>query len=255
VTRLVAVQHEHPDQPRSDVPAVLDRAARAVADGGIAVLPEYFYRSTGEPVTSEVAKETAFVEEALLEASRSTQGALVATVPERDGEDGYNTAIAAEDGEVKLRQRKLLPTENERKNGITPGEQLATATVQGLELGVLVCADVLSLELLAAMRQHAPDVLAVPVLSPNREADRTREARTSVFVARAWDLGAYVVKAGGFQEPDVVGRSLIAAPWGLQASAPDQYEATVLAARYEADALDRARRPFDPLREPPEEIR
>lgn len=252
MTELVAVQHEHPDEPRREVPAILAKAARTVDAGGIAVLPEYFYRATGDPVTADDAGEDAFVEQALIDASQTTEGALVATVPEIAGEHVYNTALVAEDGEIRVRQRKLLPTPDERKAGIRAGQAIATAKVQGLELGVLVCADVLSLELLARIARHDPDVLAVPVLSPNRASDTTREARTSVFVARAWDLGAYVVKAGGFREPDVVGRSLITAPWGVEARAPSQFEATVLSTRFEAERLAQARSPFDPLRDPGE---
>lgn len=246
--RLAAVQHEHPTQPRRDVPAILDQAARAVQRGGIAVLPEYFYRSTGEPVPADVAEDAGFVTDAVRAASEDTEGALVATVPEVDDGTVYNTAIVVEDGQVRLAQRKLRPTEAERKAGIEPGEQLATAQVQGLEVGVLVCADVLSLDLVERLARQDPDVVAVPVLSPNRESDRTREARTSVFVARAWDMGAYVVKAGGFREPDVVGRSLITAPWGVEARAGDQYGATVLATEVDEAKLDQAQRPFDPLR-------
>jgi predicted amidohydrolase len=216
------------------------------------VLPEYFYRAAGDPLPAERSDAADFVEREVREASRDTDGALVATVPETDEEAVYNTAIVAEDGQVRLRQRKLLPTPDEREAGVQAGEAIATAQVQGVELGVLVCADVLSLDLVARVNREDLDVLAVPVLSPNRDSDTTREARTSVFVARAWDLGAYVVKAGGFREPDVVGRSLITAPWGLEARAMDQYEATVLATRLDREDLTRAREPFDPLREPPE---
>lgn len=245
---LVAVQHAHPPDPRKDVPPLLERAGRAVADGGIAVLPEYFYGSRGDPVTPERASDLAFVEEAVLEASRETEGALVATVPELDEGVLHNTAIVAEDGRVRLRQRKLLPTQAEREAGVEPGEGIQTAQLQGLEVGVLVCADVLSLRLVAEMAEFSPDVLAVPVMSPNREEDPTRSARTSVFVARAWDLGAYVVKAGGHAEPEVVGRSLVTAPWGVLARARDPFGSTLLSAPIDRDELDRARSPFDPLR-------
>jgi predicted amidohydrolase len=247
---LVAVQHEHPDEPRKDVPAILDEAADSVAEGGIAVLPEYFYRSTGEPISADIADEATFVADAVREASGSTEGAIVATVPEIDGEEVYNTALVTQDGDVVLRQRKLLPTEGERERGVSAGQRLSTATIQGLELGVLVCADVLSLDLLARMARQGPDVVAVPVVSPNRESDRTQQARTSVFVARAWDLGAYVVKAGGYREPDVVGRSLLTAPWGVEARAGDPFADARLSSGYQGDRLAEARRPFDPLREP-----
>lgn len=246
---LVAVQHEYPTDPRRDLEPVLAKATRAVQDGGIAVLPEYFYKPTRQQPSPDNVEAWRFVEDRILEATETIDGALVATVPEVTDDGVYNTALVAEAGEPRLRQRKLRPTEPEREAGIQPHDGLEVATVQGARLGVFVCADVLALDLVDAMRALAPDVVAVPVLSPNRGDDFTRAARTSVFIARAWDLGAFVVKAGGFFEPGVAGRSLITAPWGLLAKAGDDFEACLLQAPYEEDKLARARDPFKGLGE------
>lgn len=241
---LVAVQHEHPSDPRRDVPRILERAARTVEDGGVAVLPEYFYKPPDQPPEPDAMASLGFVEEAVLAASEGIEGALVATVPELADEGIYNTAIVAEDGQRRLAQRKVRPTETERSFGVRPHKGLRVTEVQGLRLGVLVCADVLALDLLEAMAALEPDVVAVPVLSPNRSGDITQAARTSVFVARAWDLGAYIVKAGGFHDPEIVGRSLITAPWGLLADGPGDFEPALIEAPYEAETLARARDPF-----------
>lgn len=246
---LVAVQHEYPNEPRRDVPRALEQAARSVEEGGVAVLPEYFYKPANREPTADAFSELAFVEDQVLEASEGIEGALVATVPRLDDGTPYNSAIVAEDGEVRLEQPKLYPTRPERQAGIQPGDAIRVAKVQGARVGVLVCADVLALGLVEEMRTKSPDVVAVPVLSPNRSGDFTRSARTSVFVARAWDLGAYVVKAGGFRKPDAVGRSLITAPWGVLAKAGAPFEAALLGARFDRDKLDRARAPFEGLGE------
>ncbi len=245
---LVAVQCGHPKDPQRDVPGLLERAGRAVSKGGIAVLPEYFYRRPDGPPDHEALAGLEWVADEVRAASSQTAGALVATVPEREGEALFNTAVVAEGGEIVHRQRKLRPTLPEREAGIQPTDALDTVKVQGIELGVLVCADVLALDVLARMRSHEPDVVAVPVLSRYREHDPTQAARTSVFVARSWDLGAYVVKAGGHAAPDIVGRSLITAPWGVLASARGPFEDALLQAPFDGDALAEARRPFDPMR-------
>jgi predicted amidohydrolase len=245
--RLAAVQHAYPGDPRRDVDAALERAVRSVEGGGIAVLPEYFYKPTDREPTRAGLEELAFVEERVLEASRAAEGALVATVPRVD--PPRNTAIVAEDGRVVLEQPKLYPTEPEREAGIGPGEGLRVAKVQGVRVGVLVCADVLALDLVREMARLEPDVVAVPVLSPARADDVTRAARSSVFVARAWDLGAYVVKAGGFHRPDAVGRSLVAAPWGLLGAAPDDHEPALVGTTFDRSTLERARAPFEGLGE------
>lgn len=245
--KLVAVQSAHPSDARRDVPRVLERAARAVAGGGIAVLPEYFYMPPGGPPTRERLESLTFVEDALREASAACDGALVGTVPELVEGAMFNTALVVEGGKVVHRQRKVRPTEGEREAGIRPHHDMTTADVQGVTLGVLVCADVLALDLLSQMGALRPDVVAVPVMSRHREDDVTRDARTAVFVARAWDLGAYVVKAGGHHRPPIVGRSLITAPWGVLAQARDDYGDAVLAARFERERLARVRGDFEGL--------
>lgn len=247
--RLVGVQHEYPSDPRRDVPESLAQAARCVEDGGIAVLPEYFYLPAKRPPSREAFEELAFVEDAVLEASQETEGALVATVPRVDDGEPYNAAIVAEDGVLRLEQRKIYPTRPEQEAGIQAGDEVRVAEVQGLRLGVLVCADVLALGLVETMRARSPDAVAVPVLSPNRGDDFTRSARTCVFVARAWDLGAYVVKAGGFRKPEAVGRSLLTAPWGVLAEAGGEFEHALLGAPFDRDKLERARAPFEGLGE------
>lgn len=249
--KVVAVQVAHPTDPRRHLPKVLDKAARSVEDGGIAVLPEYFYKPADQPPTLSALEDLAFVEDLVVEATDGIDGALVATVPEIADGRAYNTAITAEDGRVVHRQRKIRPTEPERKAGIEPSTGLAVAEVQGVSLGTLVCADILALDLLVEMAHLGPDVVAVPVLSPNRGVeDPTRASRTDVFVARAWDMGAYVVKAGGHAEPRVVGRSLITSPWGVLAQASHQFEDTLLAAHVELETLANVRRDFEGLGEP-----
>lgn len=240
----MAVQHEYPRDPRRDVPGILDRAARSVEDGGVAVLPEYFYKPAGLAPTLEAFEDLAWVEEAVLEASRGIQGALVATVPRVTEEGVFNAAIVAEDGSVRLEQPKVYPTGPEREAGVRAGRGVEVAKVQDVRVGVLVCADVLALGLVNELAGLAPDVVAVPVLSPNRDEDLTRSSRSSVFVARAWDLGAYVVKAGGFQKPEAVGRSLITAPWGVLAKAGGDFEASLLGAGFDGEMLEAARSPF-----------
>lgn len=247
--KLVAVQAPHPRDPRRDIPPLVARAARAVEGGGIAVLPEYFYLPPGPPTADRLDALT-WVADALTEASGAIDGALVATVPERGPEGFHNTALVVERGKVVHRQRKVRPTPGEREAGILPSGDVDAVVVQGTRLGVLVCADVLALDLVARMGMLAPDVVAVPVLSPNREDDLTRGARTSVFVARAWDLGAYVLKAGGYMHPRIVGRSLITAPWGVLAQAPGDFEDALLAASWEPERLVAARHPFLGLGEP-----
>lgn len=249
--KLVAVQHQHPRDPERDIPAILSKAARSVADGGIAVLPEYFWKPKAHLPEASTFEALAFAEQAVLEASQTIEGALVATVPEIEDGQLLNTAIVAEGGKRVHRQPKVRPTPKEREAGVVGRPGLSVAEVQGLRLGVLVCADVLALDLLVEMAHLQPDVVAVPVLSPNRgdKEDPTRGARTSVFIARAWDMGAYIVKAGGFDAPEIVGRSLITAPWGLEAQARRDDEATLLATRADTDKLARVRRAFEGLGE------
>lgn len=230
------VQMEH----AGSLADALDRADALVAEAAdrgadLVLLPEYWFVPRGERMTVETAADFGKVPGFLQEASERHDVALAGNAPHLDGRDLRNACFVYDDGDEVLVQPKLHPMPREEEQGVAAASGLDVAEVRGATLGVAVCADILYPEVPRILSLRGADVILCPVMSPYRgpdDEDRTRSAREALFVGRAYDASAYVLKAGGFTDPDdgVVGRSLVTAPWGTLARYEDQWSQEILAA-------------------------
>lgn len=252
--RVCAIQMAHGDS----LDANLDRADALVAraaEGGarVALLPEYFFAEPGGGPERAVP-HAARIRERLARASRGAGLALAANVIEPRAEGGFlNLGVVYDGGRLVLEQPKVHPMPREAAAGVTSGEWLRAADVAGVPTGLLVCADVLFPEAARVLQLQGARILLNPVMSPFRASDLTREARDAVFIARAYDSGAFVLKAGGFRRPapgpdapdapptGIAGRSLVAAPWGLLARYRDEFAEEMLFAELDLELLERYR--------------
>lgn len=214
--------------------SLLERAASQGAR--LALLPEYFFAAF--PATStEQAEHAASVREAMRAASADLGIAVAGNVLERAAGGLANVAVVYEDGRVSMEQPKVHPMPREAANGVVGGPGFHAAAVAGHRAGVLVCADILYPEASRILALQGADVLLNPVMSPWREEDDGREARVAMYVARAYDSGAFVVKAAGFLEKRIAGRSLVTAPWGVLSRARDDFAEELLFADLDFDRL------------------
>ena len=216
------------------VAAARDQGARLV------LLPEYFFVPEGRLAVPELAREADTVKAYLQEASRRHGLALAGNVLETvEGGRVHNVAYAFHDGRQVGRQAKVHPMPNELQAGIAPADRFAAFQVGDVSAGFLVCADILYPESSRVLSLQGVDLLLNPVMSPHRAVgDVTQEARTALYIARAWDAAAFVLKAGGFTgDRRAVGRSLIAAPWGILARYEDEWREQVLTARLDLSTL------------------
>lgn len=243
--RVAAVQMEH----GSDLAANLRRARAhldASRDEGVrlALLPEYFAgtRGPGGPVAE--AEHTDTIRGFLADASRDLSMAVVANVVERRDGLAYNVGVAYDGGRAVALQDKVHPMPREAESGITPGRALRASDIAGVPTGLLVCADILYPEAARILALQGAQLLLNPVMSSYREVDPTKEAREMLYVARAYDAGAFVIKAGGFARggpSPIAGRSLITAPWGMLARYKDDFSEQLLVADLDFDLLGRFR--------------
>lgn len=266
--RVAAVQMAHGDALADNLARarrLLDEAHARGAD--LALLPEYFFSIPGA-TPRDLAAHAPALRRFLLDASRETGMAVAANVlePAPEGDALLNVGLVADAGRVALAQPKVHPMPREQASGVAPGPRLQAAPVRALQVGMLVCADVLYPEAARVLALQGARLLLNPVMSPWREHDPTRAARDALFVARAYDGGAFLVKAGGFRKPPsnaaeappadgpraVAGRSLVAAPWGLLAKARDDFTEELLLADLDLDALERFRKGQEafPARQP-----
>lgn len=227
----------------ANLEAAAEMAAEAAREGaGVLVLPEYFFRLPyGEPCAKFAGTTEGPVRKFYGRVS-GEHGVLVAgNLISR----GRNLGVLYENGDLLGTQPKVHPTVLERRWGIRPGRGIRRWRVAGAGVGMLVCADVLHPE--TAMGLAGADLVLNPVVSRRRPRDETGEARRAMYVARAFDLGSFLLKAGSVA-PGFWGRSLAAAPWGVVASAGDQDEPGVVLADLDLGRLRKVRGELDRLR-------
>lgn len=211
----------------------------AARDAGaqLAVLPEYWF-ATGPPTPEVGPTLRAFY------AAESRGLAIAGNLLEPASGGMLNRGVAYDGGRSLLEQEKAHPMPREAAAGVVGGDAWRVAPVRGVEAGLLVCADVLYPEAARILQVLGARLLLNPVMSPWRAVDDTREAREAVFVARAYDGGAFLVKAAGFRKPGpdgsggIAGRSLITAPWGVLAHYRDEFAEEILLADLDLARLD-----------------
>lgn len=236
----------HGDTLDDNLARAREMTRRAAQEGArIVVLPEYFFSpfdGRGPPAAAQHARA---IRDALATTSRELHVALAGNVLEAAGAGFQNVGVVYDDGRLALEQAKVHPMPREAASGVEPGGPLHAARAAGHAVGMLVCADILYPEAARILQLAGAEILLNPVMSPYREDDPTKDARDALFVARAWDSGAFVLKAGGHRRratpPQVAGRSLIAAPWGMLARYRDDFADELVMADLDFGKLRRHR--------------
>ncbi|HVL87581.1 MAG TPA: carbon-nitrogen hydrolase family protein [Candidatus Thermoplasmatota archaeon] len=228
--------------------ATADRMLRQAEAAGadVAVLPEYWYlpmagevRANGvDPIFEEVRAWT-------LDRSRGSRMLLAANAPLREGGKTYNAVILAARGATVGVQRKIHPMPLEQTWGVAAATEPQVFEWNGLRVGVLVCADVLHPENARVLALKGARIALNPVLSPYRHPDPWKQAREAMMVARCYDNGFYLAKAGGFGAPkggEIVGRSLVCGPTGVLARYDDERAEKIVAASLALAELEEFRK-------------
>jgi len=213
----------------------------------IVCLPEYLLIPPGSTDYSEYARLYEQKVDYLAKLSNDLGTTLIGgTVVSRSGGKMYNTSFVFSNGYRIGSYRKMHPTVNEQKRGISPGSDLSTWKTGGARIGILICADALHPECFEKLADHDTDIIFVPTVSPFRPDDTIEDkiARDEgIFVDGAKRASAYVVKTCGtgsiFGNP-LQGRSLVAAPWELLWNVGPDYEQAEVVYSYDLD-IDRLR--------------
>ncbi|MBN2227361.1 MAG: carbon-nitrogen hydrolase family protein [candidate division Zixibacteria bacterium] len=167
------------------------------------------------------------------------------SVVEADRDALYNSAYVFQRGAVVGRYRKLNPVSGEISKGILPGDRVFTATVDGVKIGIMICADALNPGLFDVMARENIDIIFIPTTSPHRPAESKTEKHkrdNDIYVRGADSAGAFVVKTcavGTLFEKPLQGRTLIAAPWGILGRVPihQESERTMLSLVLDIDEI------------------
>jgi predicted amidohydrolase len=217
----------------------------ATAGAQLALLPEYWFLPRGDGPPRDPEGLSAGAREAVQDISRDLGLAIAGNALARHEGHLHNTLFVFDRGALVGQQDKLHPMPTEERWGVLPAHDLVPFAWQGARVGGVVCADVLHPEGVRILALRGAEVLLVPVMSWLKPNDRGKDARKAMFVARAYDNACFVLKAGSVSGPGpgrLVGRSLVAAPWGMLAEARDELGEEVVLADLDLDQLREERR-------------
>lgn len=194
-------------------------------------LPEYYLLDNDTPDYHRAALQTHDQLSYLTRLSSDLATCLIAgTVVEPDGDRLFNTSYLINRGNLLAGYRKRYPAPGELKRGISPGSQTIVYDIEGVRVGLMVCADVFYPHLYEELADRKVDVVFIPTISPYRPADSVSQKRDRdqrYFLSGAETTGAYIVKVCGvgsmFDKP-LQGRSLIASPWGVVSRVESTFE-------------------------------
>lgn len=236
--RVCAVQMPHGPTFEENLAHARQALVEAAAGGAkLALLPEYFFAvfPGGPPAAAPHAEE---IRAMMRDASRGLGIAVAGNLIEARRQTFANVGVVYDAGRLALEQDKVHPMPREAAAKVIGGDALRAADVAGHRTGMLVCADILYPEAPRVLALQGAKLLLNPVMSPWRAQDDGREARVAMYVGRAYDAGAFLIKAAGFKEGMIAGRSLITAPWGVLARAKDDFTRELLFADLDHDRLD-----------------
>ncbi len=198
-------------------------------------LPEYFFV---RPTDVNYADGDAFLDQRLLmlaQLSRELSCVVIGGTIPHPVDGGYaNIAPMFNRGIQVGSYQKVNPYGREEKRGIIPGTEFKVFDIDGIRVGLLICADVLKPESFESLKRLDADVVFIPTVSPYREYDTVFEKEkrdAGIFVAGAQRTCAYLVKTCGVGTlfgGRLQGRSGIFAPWGILQRVPPDAESKKL---------------------------
>lgn len=147
---------------------------------------------------------------------------IAGTVVEPDGDKLFNTAHIFDRGLLIGKYRKQHPVVRERERGIFPGTRHFIFDHEDARVGILICGDVFFPERYTELGGHECDLIFIPTTSPFRSDDTPAEKHSrdeKYFASGARAAGSFVIKTCGVGEifgHALQGRSLVAAPWGIE---------------------------------------
>lgn len=163
---------------------------------------------SAEPIPGPAAARLA----SLAEASGIT---IVCGLPERAGDDVYNTALVLSPaGRIIAKHRKLHLPPGFETGTFAKGDALTLFELAGIKIGVLICYDVEFPEAVRAMARRGADLVVVPTALSRQWVRLT----TTLVPTRAFENGVFLAYANHAGEEGglaYAGGSCILGPDGL----------------------------------------
>lgn len=199
----------------------------------IHVFPEYSMGTPHNGLTQSFVKENAeqisgpFISK-ILEKSREHQTAVVFTVFLAENNQIFNTAILAENGEIKATYKKIHLFDAlgyKESNLFSSGDKIALVQIQNFTVGLAICFDLRFPELFRKMAHKGAEIFIVP--SAWYKGENKNEQWQVLTKTRAHENNAYLV-ATNQTSPQFIGNSIIASPFATTIKQANTQETTLI---------------------------
>jgi predicted amidohydrolase len=257
---VAAVQLNSRDDKASNIAAAEAGIARAAERGAqLVVLPELWTylgpaqgnRPNAEPIPGPVSELLGALAQRY---GLVLHGGSIFELPAGSSPDAhpFNTSLVfGPDGQLVTTYRKLhlfdaTPDETaepyRESASVSAGNEIVTAEIEGLKLGLATCYDLRFPELFRALALRGAEMILLPAAFT---LETGRDHWEPLIRARAIENGCYVVAADHFgsfpPRRTTFGHSMIVDPWGaVLAQAPD--EPTVVVTEIDLDRVADVRR-------------
>lgn len=232
---------------------VLPEIKRLSKEGArLIVLPEmwstgYAWRKLGKlsERTPEILRE--------LKKAAGKGTVIIGSIPEKDGEEIYNTAYVIDSGKVTGRYRKIhLFSPMKEDYFLKAGNEPLLCNTSVGKIGVLICYDVRFPELARKLTLEGAEILVVPAEWPHPRLDHWR----TLLKARAIENQLFVLAANRCGKQGMVrfcGNSMIINPWGEVIAEADEEE-RIITAEIDLSLVAKYREDMPALRDRREEV-
>jgi len=154
---------------------------------------------------------------------------IIGSMPEKDGEDIYNTAYVIDSGKLTGKYRKIhLFTPVKEDYFLKAGNEPLLCNSSLGKIGVLICYDVRFPELPRKLTLEGAEILAIPAEWPHPRLDHWK----TILKARAIENQLFVIAANRCGKQGMVrfcGNSMIVNPWGEVIAEAKEDEVTIIA--------------------------
>ncbi len=200
------------------------------------LLPEYFSYPTPDFIL--YSRETLKI---IRKWSRIFSSIVAGNVVVDENGERFNILKIYRRGHLVGEQKKLHPTQIERDYGIRPGNRLEVYSIDGINIGALICADILYPEICRVAGIKGIDLVLNPVVSFRNSDFPPRRYKECLYFTRSFDNGYFIAKAGGVGNSpcgdETAGRSLISSPHGILKKAKDELAQELVWADIDIEAV------------------
>lgn len=197
-------------------------------DVKLIVLPEMWSTGYAWRKLGKLSERTPEILQELKKASGKGT-VIIGSMPEKDGEEIYNTAYVIDSGKVTGKYRKIhLFTPMKEDFFLKAGNEPLLCNTSVGKIGVLICYDVRFPELARRLTLEGAEILAVPAEWPHPRLDHWK----TILKARAIENQLFVIAANRCGKQGMVrfcGNSMIINPWGKVISEAGEKEETITA--------------------------